>query len=294
MAKNNINQPVILFETILNDLNEAYVDDVDIQKLFETGVKAMTSSLDPYTEFESRQEARDLEESVSGMYGGVGLVIRGSTLTAEAQDMILEPVQDDANRDNDKPIVKNDDDIAAIKRRRQKTMDDGIRVVSAFEGYAYDAGFRVGDKLLSVDDFEIKPTTTVEQVRNHLRGEPGTPVSITFQREGVGGVKNEPQTIQMQRSVVHIPDVKYYGFIGDPEDAIGYIDLSGFANDAGKEVRFAIRVLQHGASMIARANGGEVKDDGGRISVDSIDTTKLKVSCCCFYFVGITCLLCCC
>jgi hypothetical protein len=294
MAKNNINQPVILFETILNDLNEAYVDDVDIQKLFETGVKAMTSSLDPYTEFESRQEARDLEESVSGMYGGVGLVIRGSTLTAEAQDMILEPVQDDANRDNDKPIVKNDDDIAAIKRRRQKTMDDGIRVVSAFEGYAYDAGFRVGDKLLSVDDFEIKPTTTVEQVRNHLRGEPGTPVSITFQREGVGGVKNEPQTIQMQRSVVHIPDVKYYGFIGDPEDAIGYIDLSGFANDAGKEVRFAIRVLQHGASMIARANGGEVKDDGGRISVDSIDTTKLKVSCCCFYFVGISCLLCCC
>jgi hypothetical protein len=41
LAKNNINQPVILFETILNDLNEAYVDDVDIQKLFETGVKAM-------------------------------------------------------------------------------------------------------------------------------------------------------------------------------------------------------------------------------------------------------------
>jgi predicted transcriptional regulator len=77
--------------------------------------------------------------------------------------------------------------------------------------------------------------------------------------------------------VVHIPDVKYYGFIGDPKDAIGYIDLSGFANDAGKEVRYAIRVLQHGASMIAKANGGEVKDDGGRISVDTIDTTKLKV-----------------
>ena len=82
----------------------------------------------------------------------------------------------------------------------------------------------------------------------------------------------------MQRSVVHIPDVKYYGFIGDPKDAIGYIDLSGFANDAGREVRYATRVLQHGADMIARANGGEIRDDEGTITTDSIDTTKLKVS----------------
>ena len=131
--------------------------------------------------------------------------------------------------------------------------------------------------MLAVDDFQIKPTTTVDQVRNHLRGQPGTPVAITFQREGVGGVKSEPQTIMMQRSVVHIPDVKYYGFVGDPKDAIGYIDLSGFANDAGREVRYAIRVLQHGAEMIAKANGGEIHDEEGRVTADSIDTTKLKV-----------------
>jgi S1-C subfamily serine protease len=143
-----------------------------------------------------------LEESVTGVYGGVGLVIRGSTLTADAEDILLEPAVTDGEK-NKPPIVKNldDEDRAALKRRKAKSMEDGIRVVSAFEGYAYDAGLRVGDKLLSVGDFEIKPTTTVEQVRNHLRGEPGTPVSITFQREGVGGVQNEPQTIEMQRSV---------------------------------------------------------------------------------------------
>jgi hypothetical protein len=76
---------------------------------------------------------------------------------------------------------------------------------------------RVGDKLLAIDDFVIKPTTAVDEVRNHLRGEPGTPVSITFSREGVGGgggdgkKPNEPQTITLQRSVVRIPDVKYFG-----------------------------------------------------------------------------------
>ena len=80
-----------------------------------------------------------------------------------------------------------------------------------FSGYAYDAGMRVGDKLLKIDDFEIKPTTAVDEVRNHLRGDPGTPVSITFLREGVGGKVNEPQTITLERSVVRIPDVKYFG-----------------------------------------------------------------------------------
>lgn len=78
-------------------------------------------------------------------------------------------------------------------------------------GYAYDAGFRVGDKLLAIDDFDITPTTGPDEVRNHLRGDPGTPVTVKFLREGVGGQVNEPQTITMDRTVVRIPDVKYFG-----------------------------------------------------------------------------------
>ena len=47
-----VTQPVTLFETILSDLDQAYVEPVDTNKLFETGVAAMLRSLDPYTEFE--------------------------------------------------------------------------------------------------------------------------------------------------------------------------------------------------------------------------------------------------
>jgi hypothetical protein len=67
------------------------------------------------------------------------------------------------------------------------------------------------------------------------------------------------------------------GYIGDPKDGIGYVDLSGFANDAGREVRYAIRVLQHGSEMLARSVEGAPVDDGGKVNVDDIDTTKLKV-----------------
>mmetsp|Transcript_17153 Transcript_17153/g.37234 ORF Transcript_17153/g.37234 Transcript_17153/m.37234 type:complete len:629 (+) Transcript_17153:348-2234(+) len=257
----------------------------------------MTASLDPYTEFESRVEAQELEESVSGKYGGVGLVIRGGSNLVE-----LEAEVDAANVDNvekieaapsspsslknnenppvavkdGKKVTDNDGEdveLTAKKRALRKSMDDGIRVVTAFEGYAYDAGMRVGDKLLAIDDFKIKPTTSVEDVRNHLRGDPGTSVSVTFLREGVGnqGEKaNEPQTIELKRSVVRIPDVKYFGFIGDPTDGIGYVDLSGFANDAGMQVRFAIRALQHGAEMMA---GGDSSASAGMASADP---SKLK------------------
>ena len=171
---NNVNQPVILFETILNDLNDAYVDKVDVQKLFETGVKAMTASLDPYTEFESRLEAKSLEESVTGKYGGVGLVIRGGTnsmLMQEDEDSVSEDnsvvsgssnsemigsptssdkpisissppvaVRQDSGRMNsvEKKTSNKDDDVDVDeierKRARKKSMEDGIRVVSAFEG----------------------------------------------------------------------------------------------------------------------------------------------------------------
>ena len=148
----------------------------------------------------------------------------------------------------------------------------------------------MGDKLLKIDDFEITPTTAVDEVRNHLRGDPGTSVSITFLREGVGGKVNEPQTIELQRSVVRIPDVKYFGFVGDPRDGIGYIDLSGFANDAGREVRFAIKALQHGASEIAAANGA-ARDDSGMVATDP---TSLKVcSSCLIYLVAMSALLSC-
>lgn len=290
---NNVNQPVILFETILNDLNNAYVDEVDIQKLFETGVKAMTSSLDPYTEFESRSEAIELEESVSGRYGGVGLVIRGGTNLADAEteeEPSVEKIEvgnptsgNPTMKDATPPVAVKDDgrtgendeedvDAIARKKARKKSMEDGVRVVSAFEGYAYDAGMRVGDKLLAIDDFEITRTTNVDEVRNHLRGEPGTDVTISFLRDGVG--KNEPQSITLKRAAVRIPDVKYFGFVGDPKDGIGYIDLSGFAIDAGREVRFAIRALQHGAEMLAKNDGGA--DDRGPFNLADADPTKLN------------------
>ncbi len=101
-------QRAVVFGTILEDVKAAYVDaDVDIDKLFSTGVNSMLAVLDPYSEFEDDKAAEDLAVRTTGRYGGVGLT-----------------------------IGKGD--------------GDGVLVLGALEGYAYDAGVRPGDRIVSV------------------------------------------------------------------------------------------------------------------------------------------------
>ncbi|CAJ1958490.1 unnamed protein product [Cylindrotheca closterium] len=270
-----LSEPVTLFETILSDLDAGYVDPVDTNKLFETGVSAMLRSLDPYTEFEAREEAQQLTEGIRGLYGGVGLVIAGATpkdivrmqkaasspssLQQSGSKLLPKDAIEDSRQLEDGDMstsskalqddfddeYDDDDDFNFQSRKDEKrallkARERGIRVVSAFEGYAFDYGLRVGDKLRAVDDLEITENTSVEDVRNVLRGEPGTMVSIKFDRVGVDGT----QEIAMPRRIVQLRDVKLATFVGDPKDGIGYISLSGFSANAGSEVRQAILGLE--------------------------------------------------
>lgn len=308
----NLSEPVTLFETILADLEVGYVDPVDTNKLFETGISAMLRSLDPYTEFEAREEAQQLNEGIMGKYGGVGLVIAGvtprdvavmkslpppdpvPTTTGTVEESKLLPkdaIQDSAQFEDGMDVSSAsfdpDDEDAAISQQTrkeqlrafQKAKEKGIRVVNAFEGYAFDYGMRVGDRLVAVDDLVIAPDTSVEDVRNVLRGEPGSLVTIHFQREGVDGV----QVITMPRRVVQLRDVKLTTFLGDPADGIGYIALSGFAANAGNEVRQAILALEEAAtdaSNGAHALKGLVLDlrgNPGGLLTSAVDVASLLV-----------------
>lgn len=76
---NPVTESTALMETILTDLNQGYVDEVDSRSLFETGMNAMLSSLDPYTEFENVKDAEAMQESISSRYGGIGLVGQPNT-----------------------------------------------------------------------------------------------------------------------------------------------------------------------------------------------------------------------
>eukprot|EP00534_Pseudo-nitzschia_fraudulenta_P009084 CAMPEP_0201151196 /NCGR_PEP_ID=MMETSP0851-20130426/12170_1 /ASSEMBLY_ACC=CAM_ASM_000631 /TAXON_ID=183588 /ORGANISM="Pseudo-nitzschia fraudulenta, Strain WWA7" /LENGTH=884 /DNA_ID=CAMNT_0047428001 /DNA_START=26 /DNA_END=2680 /DNA_ORIENTATION=+ len=350
----NLSQPVTLFETILADLDAGYVDPVDTNKLFETGVSAMLKSLDPYTEFEAKEEAQQMNEGIMGRYGGVGLVISGATprdLT-EIQKMVggsssslspsvqqlqqegsssgskllpndaiqesMDPVDgssSSSNNNNNNNVIdgrsqsskteksdgktrfadnrnddvddEDDEEEKFVKQKRKeqlralaKAQDKGITVVSAFEGYAFDYGMRTGDRLTKVDDLVVeKGKTTVEDVRNVLRGTPGTLVNIQFERDGLKGV----QEVTMPRTVVRLRDVKLATLVGKPSDGIGYISLSGFAQSAGNEVRGAILALEQAAEDASNGEHSlkglvlDLRGNPGGLLTSAVDVASLLV-----------------
>ncbi len=170
-----------------------------------------------------------------------------NTSSSSSSGIVLDDDEDDED------VINDAFERARIAKRRkeeQRAAERGIRVVNAFEGYAFDYGLRPGDKLVAVDGWRFDDGVTVEDVRNKLRGEPGSNVDITFEREGVKG----ENTVSIRRSVVQIQDVKLASLVGKPENGIGYIQLTGFTADAGREVRNSIFALQEAAE---RASGGD-------------------------------------
>jgi carboxyl-terminal processing protease len=72
----DIGQSLDIQMSILKHLSNEYVDTVDMKKLIETGVKAMLSSLDPYTIYYPEELESDIEMMTTGMYGGIGAIIK--------------------------------------------------------------------------------------------------------------------------------------------------------------------------------------------------------------------------
>ena len=119
----------------------------------------------------------------------------------------------------------------------------------------------------------------VEDVRNILRGEPGTLVNIQFERDGVKGV----QDVTMPRAIVRLRDVKLATLVGKKSDGIGSIFLSGFAQSAGNEVRGAILELEQAA--IDASDGShslkglliDLRGNPGGLLTSAVDVASLLV-----------------
>jgi carboxyl-terminal processing protease len=92
----------------------------------------------------------------------------------------------------------------------------------------------------------------VLDVRNRLRGEAGTAVEVSFERVGVDGI----QSVELARQLVKIHDVKAATMVGDARDGVGYIELRGFSEDAGREMRAAITSLQRRSEIASNGEHG--------------------------------------
>ncbi len=132
---------------------------------------------------------------------------------------------------------------------------DFVTITELYEGYAADkAGLKAGDQILAVDGKDAKGKDP-EALNEILRGFPGTTVNLTIRRPG----RSDEFNVSLVRAEVDVPNVPYSGIVGDH---IGYINLTTFTQEAGRNVGNALRELKtqdpdlKGVILDLRGNGG--------------------------------------
>jgi len=84
-----ISKNLEIFNELYKELNVYYVDDTQPGKLIKTGIDAMLSSLDPYTQFIPESDMEDYRFMTTGQYGGIGAMIKRK----EDRVVISEPYE---------------------------------------------------------------------------------------------------------------------------------------------------------------------------------------------------------
>ena len=126
------------------------------------------------------------------------------------------------------------------------TREIGNRTVVTliYEGYpAFKNGLKIGDEVLKMDEVDLSKITQEEA--NHLmRGQVGTSVSLTVKRIGV----EQPFKLEFKREKIKVSNVPYFGMVSGN---VGFVQLSDFTPEAGKEVKNAVVALKEkGAKSI--------------------------------------------
>ncbi|MBK5278157.1 MAG: S41 family peptidase [Bacteroidia bacterium] len=117
-------------------------------------------------------------------------------------------------------------------------------VTLVYEGYpAFKNGLKIGDEVLRMDEVDLSKITQEEA--NHLmRGQVGTSVVLTVKRIGL----DQPIRLEFKREKIKISNVPYYGMVSSD---VGFVQLTDFTPEAGKEVKNAVVALKEkGAKSI--------------------------------------------
>ena len=137
---------------------------------------------------------------------------------------------------------------------------DSVYISEPYKGLPADeAGLKAGDRIVSVDGQSTAGKTTAD-VSAAMRGQAGTDVVLRLERDG----KEFERTVK--RREIKLPNVPYYGFVGEDKD-FGYIKLDEFTADAAKNVREAFVNLKKekpamkGVILDLRGNGGGLMNE---------------------------------
>ena len=117
------------FTKVFSHIKQLYVDEATNKELFEDAIKGMVTGLDPHSDYLKPKEQKDLLESASGKFGGLGIVIG----MKDDAIQVISPIDDTpayrAGIQSGDLIVKIGD-----KPVRDMTLEDGVKLMRGEPG----------------------------------------------------------------------------------------------------------------------------------------------------------------
>lgn len=221
-------------------LQREYVDELDPDKLAEGAIRGMFQYgvEDPNSGYMPPEQYQQALGDLSGAFGGIGaeMAIRNT---------------------------ENPEDLAACT---EFTSVCRLVVIAPLAGTPADeAGLEPGDVVLAVDGEAVDGSTMNDEI-SRIRGEVGTEVTLTLQREG-----GEPFDVTITRAEITLQEVETRMIDGH----IGYIALNGFSAPASEQFASALAgLLDDGADQIVfdlRNNPGGYINAAQEIASQFID-----------------------
>ena len=159
--------------------------------------------------------------------------------------------------------------------------DNYVTVTAPMEDTpGFKAGIMAGDRIIKIDGKSADKMGLQESVQ-HLRGEPGTDVSITLMRPSSGQVLDKTLT----RAIIKVDMVKDINNKKEfplGEDKIGYVRLVQFGEKTGEELEKALKKLKsqgmQGLVLDLRWNPGGLLDQAVEVCEKFLPRGQLVVS----------------
>ncbi|MEM9297482.1 MAG: S41 family peptidase [Bacteroidota bacterium] len=153
--------------------------------------------------------------------------------------------------------------IGAVTSR----INGAVKVIMLMEGYsAQKDGLKIGDEIIKIGNVDITNLSR-EETNDLMKGQANTNVSLTVERFG----NDTPLTLNFRREKVKVKNVPYYGMASED---VGYVKLTEFTMQAGKEVKNAVVELKKsGAKKIIV----DVRDNPGGLLIEAVNIVNVFI-----------------
>ncbi len=147
------------------------------------------------------------------------------------------------------------------------TQDFGERtfVSMIMEGFpAQQNGLKIGDEVVAIDGIDLTVLSR-EEANQLMKGQVGTPVELKVLRYG----EEQPITLNFTRAKIKVSNVPFSGMLSNNT---GFVKLTDFTPDAGKEVKNAIvKLIEQGAKGIVL----DLRDNPGGLLMEAVNVSNV-------------------